>query len=166
MTATSLCPCGSGLSPAACCEPIIAGELSAPTAEALMRARYSAHVTGAYDYLEKSLFSGVREKTDTARMRQWSEAVEWKGLEVHSTEGGGESDETGAVSFSAHYSVNGVDQEMREDATFVREEGEWRYMDGSVHGHTPYRRENPKTGRNDPCPCGSGKKHKKCCGAQ
>ena len=28
----------------------------------------------------------------------------------------------------------------------------------------PYVREAPKTGRNDPCPCGSGKKYKKCCG--
>jgi hypothetical protein len=28
----------------------------------------------------------------------------------------------------------------------------------------PYRREAPKIGRNDPCPCGSGKKYKKCCG--
>ncbi|MBI3947542.1 MAG: HEAT repeat domain-containing protein [Armatimonadetes bacterium] len=27
----------------------------------------------------------------------------------------------------------------------------------------PYRRETPKVGRNDPCPCGSGKKYKKCC---
>ena len=27
----------------------------------------------------------------------------------------------------------------------------------------PVRRELPKIGRNDPCPCGSGKKHKKCC---
>ncbi len=27
-----------------------------------------------------------------------------------------------------------------------------------------YRREEPKVGRNDPCPCGSGKKFKKCCG--
>jgi hypothetical protein len=26
-------------------------------------------------------------------------------------------------------------------------------------------RQSPKTGRNDPCPCGSGKKYKKCCGA-
>ena len=25
-------------------------------------------------------------------------------------------------------------------------------------------REEPKVGRNDPCPCGSGKKYKKCCG--
>ncbi len=29
----------------------------------------------------------------------------------------------------------------------------------------PYKRESPKVGRNDPCPCGSGKKYKKCCGA-
>jgi HEAT repeat protein len=29
----------------------------------------------------------------------------------------------------------------------------------------PFRREQPKIGRNDPCPCGSGKKYKKCCGA-
>ncbi|MCM8798087.1 MAG: preprotein translocase subunit SecA [Candidatus Omnitrophica bacterium] len=29
---------------------------------------------------------------------------------------------------------------------------------------TPYRRSGPKIGRNDPCPCGSGKKYKKCCG--
>ncbi|MFW6041403.1 MAG: preprotein translocase subunit SecA [Guyparkeria sp.] len=28
----------------------------------------------------------------------------------------------------------------------------------------PVRRENPKVGRNDPCPCGSGKKYKQCCG--
>jgi preprotein translocase subunit SecA len=28
----------------------------------------------------------------------------------------------------------------------------------------PIRRETPKVGRNDPCPCGSGKKYKKCCG--
>lgn len=27
-----------------------------------------------------------------------------------------------------------------------------------------YRRPEPRVGRNDPCPCGSGKKYKKCCG--
>ncbi len=38
------------------------------------------------------------------------------------------------------------------------------------HGHDhqhhvmePYMRRGPKIGRNDPCPCGSGKKYKKCC---
>jgi hypothetical protein len=41
---------------------------------------------------------------------------------------------------------------------------------GCNHGHghhhhdlTPYVRATPKVGANDPCPCGSGKKHKKCC---
>ena len=29
----------------------------------------------------------------------------------------------------------------------------------------PFRRQTVKVGRNDPCPCGSGKKYKKCCGA-
>jgi preprotein translocase subunit SecA len=28
----------------------------------------------------------------------------------------------------------------------------------------PIRRDDGKVGRNDPCPCGSGKKYKKCCG--
>ncbi|OPZ64207.1 MAG: preprotein translocase subunit SecA [Firmicutes bacterium ADurb.Bin506] len=32
-------------------------------------------------------------------------------------------------------------------------------------GHTPVKNKGAKVGRNDPCPCGSGKKYKKCCGA-
>jgi uncharacterized protein YecA (UPF0149 family) len=35
------------------------------------------------------------------------------------------------------------------------------------HGHhhvETVRRDGPKIGRNDPCPCGSGQKFKKCCG--
>ncbi len=159
----SLCPCGSGKELAACCEPILKGA-PAPTPEALMRARYTAHATGEFTFLETSVHPSTREKVDTAKMRQWAEAVTWNGLEVHGTTGGGETDDTGTVSFTARYSINGVEQDMREDASFVREDGVWHYLDGDVHGHTPYRREAPKIGRNDPCPCGSGKKYKKCCG--
>jgi preprotein translocase subunit SecA len=36
--------------------------------------------------------------------------------------------------------------------------------DGSPPKKKPVRRGNQKVGRNDPCPCGSGKKFKKCCG--
>jgi preprotein translocase subunit SecA len=40
-----------------------------------------------------------------------------------------------------------------------------RYSDGAEEVQkTPYRRKGKKIGRNDPCPCGSGKKYKKCCG--
>lgn len=35
--------------------------------------------------------------------------------------------------------------------------------DDSIPGSSPVLREEPKVGRNDPCPCGSGKKFKKCC---
>ena len=45
---------------------------------------------------------------------------------------------------------------------FARQEGEWYYVDG-IMGVRP--RTAPKIGRNDPCPCGSGKKYKKCHGA-
>ena len=30
--------------------------------------------------------------------------------------------------------------------------------------NTPLKNDTPKVGRNDPCPCGSGKKYKNCCG--
>lgn len=159
----SLCPCGSSKEFDICCEPILNGAPAA-TPEALMRARYSAHATGAYKFLESSLHPSTREAVDKDKMEQWSEAVKWEGMVVHETTGGGENDDTGTVSFTAKYSVNGIEQEMREDSTFVREDGQWFYLDGDVHGHTPYRREAPKVGRNDPCPCGSGKKYKKCCG--
>lgn len=160
----SLCPCGSGTALDACCEPIIAGKTTALTAEALMRARYTAHAIGSFKFLETSVHSTKREPVDEAKMRQWNDAVTWQGMEVHAIEGGGDKDDTGSVSFTAKYRVNGIDQELREDATFTRENGEWRYVAGDVHGHTPYRREAPKINRNAPCPCGSGKKHKKCCG--
>jgi len=41
-------------------------------------------------------------------------------------------------------------------------EAKWAEEEAS----TPYVRETPKIGRNDPCPCGSGKKYKRCCGAE
>ena len=46
---------------------------------------------------------------------------------------------------------------------FRKEGDEWFYVEGNVYAKQPVRRETPKIGRNDPCPCGSGKKYKKCC---
>lgn len=42
----------------------------------------------------------------------------------------------------------------------------WDMIDGKTpkSNVVTFRREQPKIGRNDPCPCGSGKKYKKCCG--
>ncbi|MGA1523171.1 MAG: SEC-C metal-binding domain-containing protein, partial [Planctomycetota bacterium] len=49
-------------------------------------------------------------------------------------------------------------------ASFQKIDGRYYFVDGVIVGPGTFRREAPKVGRNDPCPCGSGKKHKKCCG--
>jgi SEC-C motif-containing protein len=51
-----------------------------------------------------------------------------------------------------------------ERSRFVKESDRWYYVDGLLPTPVTYRREEEKVGRNDPCPCGSGKKYKKCCG--
>jgi len=159
-----LCPCGSGVSFDACCEGILRGRCAARTPEQLMRARYSAYVTGAVDFLGVSLIAGDRSEFDAAGARNWSQKAAWQGLEILATERGGEEDAEGTVEFVARYKIDDVDQEHHERARFVRESGGWRYAGGRVIGVDPYRREEPKVGRNLPCPCGSGKKFKKCCG--
>jgi len=158
------CPCGSGLAYEACCGPIIAGA-PAPTAEALMRSRYSAYVKHAYEHLGSSLSAEQRKDFSVEQSKTWAESSEWLGLKIIRTEKGGPDDTEGVVDFSARFRSAGKDQEHLESARFTREDGRWVY-DGVVpaEGHT-VRREAPKVGRNDPCPCGSGKKYKKCCGA-
>ena len=42
--------------------------------------------------------------------------------------------------------------------------GLWYFVDGAPGRQEPFVRDDAKVGRNDPCPCGSGKKFKKCCG--
>ena len=158
------CPCGSGIPYEACCGPIIAGA-PAPTAEALMRSRYTAYVRRAYDHLERSLSVAQRKDFALADARQWAENSEWLGLTIQRTEKGGPDDREGLVAFSARFRADGQEREHLEAALFGREEGRWVYTGALQPQGQPFRRETPKVGRNDPCPCGSGKKYKKCCGA-
>ena len=159
------CPCQSGKEYDQCCGPIIAGETAAPSPEALMRARYSAHAKAAPKFLIDSLHESIRgneKETDQEKYEQIQGDVSWDGLEIiESSEDG----DKGYVDFIARYSIHNYPQSHREKAVFIKEDGRWYYLDGEVEGHVTYRRENPKVGRNDPCPCGSGKKFKKCCGA-
>ena len=64
----------------------------------------------------------------------------------------------------AHYASNGEKVDHNEHSYFKKIDGEWKFIDGKIENLDPYVREEPKIGRNDPCPCGSGKKYKKCCG--
>lgn len=159
----SICPCGSGVESISCCLPIIEGKSLALTPEALMRARYTAHVTKQYDFLSESSHPEFRDDTDPEQIAEWSSLMAWQSLEIMATKDGGEGDETGEVSFCAHYTVSDQPQELREDAFFRKEGDRWFYVEGTVFGKEPVRREGPKMGRNDACSCGSGKKFKKCC---
>ncbi len=159
----SICPCGSGMEFEVCCGPIIAGA-AAPTSEALMRARYSAYSVRAYDFLGKSLSEAQRKDFDAADAKRWAESSEWLGLTIHQTEKGGVDDNEGLVQFTARFKTEGQEHDHTEAAVFTREEGRWVYAGHLQPKGQTVRRETPKTGRNDPCPCGSGKKYKKCCG--
>ena len=142
------CPCKSGKTFGECCGPIISGEKKAETPEALMRARYSSYVTGDVLFLKSSATEEVQAEFDENASKAWSAAAEWHGLEI----------------ICATYTANGEFCNHHEVATFVKDGGEWKFEDGTIVGETPVVRETPKVGRNDPCPCGSGKKYKKCCG--
>jgi len=158
------CPCQSGKEYDACCGPIIRGDQAAPTAETLMRSRYSAFAKGEIDYLKQSLHPKQRTDYDPDSTRRWAEHSEWLGLEIVDTHDGGENDEEGTVEFIAKYRQKGGTLAHHEIGEFKRSNGIWYYHDGKTVTPGTVRHEGPKVGRNDPCPCGSGKKYKKCCG--
>jgi SEC-C motif-containing protein len=155
------CPCASGREFAACCQPYLEGKALPPSAEALMRSRYSAFATGNIDYLEGSLMPGTRSDFDRAAVTEWARTSEWTGLQVRYAEAGGAADDEGFVEFVALFRQEGADRVHHETGHFKKQDGRWFYVDG-VMGTRP--RHVEKIGRNDPCTCGSGKKYKKCCG--
>ncbi|HBJ59566.1 MAG TPA: hypothetical protein DDY72_03740 [Verrucomicrobia bacterium] len=159
-----MCPCKSGKTYGECCGPILDGSVRAPTAEALMRARYSAYATEQVDFLYTSAVPAVQAEYDKNVSLAWSRAADWLGLEVVDKEKGGPDDDTGVVEFRAIYASKGEISDHHERATFVKDAEGWKFKDGEMVAEKPVTREEPKVGRNDPCPCGSGKKYKKCCG--
>jgi SEC-C motif domain protein len=167
--AQDLCPCRAAASEkrafSNCCGPYLAREKAPPTAEALMRSRYSAFVRADVDYLFDTLAEDQRTDFDRAATTDWAKKSEWLGLEILGVEQGGEQDAAGEVTFVAHFSRDGKKLAHKERSEFRRDgEGRWRFAkELPLKGETLVR--GPQPGRNDPCPCGSGKKYKKCCGA-
>ena len=150
-----------------CCEPILAGKTPAPTAESLMRARYSAYATKNMTFIDQSQIMLEGETFNQAEALKWAESANWKGLKVVSTKKGLETDNTGIVEFEAHYQDKASEKDLihKETALFERKDGQWKFKDGNIAGAQPIKRLEAKIGRNDPCSCGSGKKFKKCCAA-
>jgi len=157
------CPCGSNVDYGSCCGPLISGEQRAATAEQLMRSRYSAYVKQEIPYILTSLHRDHRSDYDEKSSRAWAERAQWHGITILKTISGGPDDAEGQVEFTVSYTENGLRQEHHELSSFKKEEGVWYFTTGKTMPK-PVSRALPKTGRNDPCTCGSGKKFKKCCG--
>ena len=125
-----------------------------------MRSRYSAYVRGAIDYVVATHDAATRGTIDVEAATRWSHDTVWQGLEIVGTERGTEADSTGVVEFIARGITAGVPFAQQERSRFSRVDGRWYYIDGVARAKA-----TATTGRNEPCPCGSGKKFKKCHGA-
>ncbi|KUE81558.1 YchJ family protein [Aeromonas schubertii] len=145
------CPCGQGRPYADCCQPLHLGA-AAPTPEALMRSRYCAFVLGLGEYLVETWHPDHLGGLSAEELGQ--QDTRWDHLEIL---GSGEQGDQGWVEFKAWFQDGGQLACLHERSRFLREAGRWRYTEGEI-SPPPTR-----IGRNDPCPCGSGKKFKKCC---
>ncbi|MDA7817596.1 YchJ family metal-binding protein [Sulfurimonas sp.] len=118
------------------------------TPEELMRSRYDAYVRGDGLYLVNSAIKDSRYSDDIELIQEFSQNVEWLKLDVLDTY-------ENFVEFKAYYREGEIIKVLHEKSRFVQEDGEWLYADGELY--------NSKVERNEACPCGSGKKYKKCC---
>lgn len=121
----SACPCESGKSYAQCCAPFHAGA-AAPTAEALMRSRYSAYVGKLEPYLLSTWHATTRPPSLDA---DEGESIKWLGLTVKRHQNTGKNSAT--VEFVARYRIGGGSAvRLHEISRFVREDGRWFYVAG------------------------------------
>ncbi len=139
-----------------CCGPLLSGDAVAQSAEQLMRSRYTAFVLKDSDYLLASWHSTTRP----AELDLSGDTTQWTGLQVITTTRGGAGETAGTVEFIADYRQGGQAGRLHEVSRFRREAGRWVYVDGDIQAPGAQR----KVARNTPCPCGSGKKYKRCCG--
>lgn len=147
------CPCGGIELLLECCGRFHAGE-PAPTAEALMRSRYSAFALGLADYLIATTLPVQQASLDRQALEDWSQHSTWLGLTVHEVIAADDTFGHARVSFSARWADNEGTHEHREHSVFVQRSGCWYFIDPGIA---------LSAGRNDPCPCASGGKFKKCC---
>ncbi len=160
----SECPCGSARAFSECCQNIIKGDSRADTAEALIRARYTAHTTGDMDFILATHHPSTRSDIDEAATRRWASESTWLGLEILNVDGGSAEDSSARIEFMARYRDAARRRHTHhERGVFEKYHGQWYFRDAEVPDVDQFRRNKPKQGRNDPCACGSGKKYKKCC---
>ena len=146
------CPCQSGQTFDRCCGQFISHRELPENAVLLMRSRYSAHALAEHAYLLHTWHPDFRPRQLDLNAR-----IHWIGLDIISSE---EQGQRALVEFEASLLLQGEVSAMRERSSFVFQQGRWLYTNGELLAarFAPW-----KPGRNQDCPCGSGRKFKRCC---
>jgi len=157
----TLCPCCSTRNLDDCCGPIIQGAIIAPTAEALMRSRYTAFAMRKLDHVEQTHAPEVYNDFNRAEAERLAEECEWRGLEIRKSS---ETGDTAEIEYVLKFRLEQQNIAKVAVSRFRRENGRWLFVNCDIDPPVAPLRVS-KVGRNAPCPCNSGKKAKKCCGA-
>ncbi|MFB2586458.1 YchJ family protein [Herbiconiux liukaitaii] len=129
MDDSTRCPCLSGSTYGECCGLYHRGDAAAPTAERLMRSRYSAFAIGDADYLRASWHPSTRPPA-----LELDDDVRWYRLDILDRRAGGVLDTEGEVEFRARYRPKpdrplATAGEVHERSRFLRENGHWLYVE-------------------------------------
>lgn len=155
------CYCYSEKAFSDCCEVFLNKTKFPETPEQLMRSRFSAFVLKQIPYIESTMRGKALQRADLQQTQLWIEQVHWKNLTIINSE---ITDQTnGTVHFVAEYEEQNQPRVLEEISQFKKIDGRWYYVQGK-HVQQPNVSRSPKVGRNEPCPCASGKKFKQCCG--
>ena len=146
------CYCGSGIDKELCCLRFIKNRELVKHPQELMRSRYSAYVLGDGRYLVDTTVAENRYEDDVALINQHAKNTHWLKLEIIKSS---KRENIGFVEFKAYYKEDAKIHLHHEKSDFVKIDEVWFYEKGKIL--------DTNIGRNESCPCGSGKKFKRCC---
>ncbi|MEW9799537.1 YchJ family protein [Alteromonas sp. CYL-A6] len=119
-----------------------------------MRSRFSAYCIGNFQYIFDTYTSRQQHTLSVEALRQSAEGARYFALGIDQAR-----TKDNLVTFKAYYFHKKKVGVLHETSRFVLEESQWRYDDGDIHDDSGL----ISLGRNDRCPCQSGKKFKQCC---
>ncbi len=120
------CPCLSGDVFESCCGPLLRG-VPAPTAERLMRSRYTAFTLEDAPHLLRTWHPTTRPAS-----LEFDPGLSWRRLVIVDRVAGGPFDHEGVVEFEAFWRQGADRGSLHERSRFVREDRHWYYVDGDV----------------------------------
>jgi len=149
---SEICPCQSGKAYRSCCNVIHLDLHEAELPEQLMKARYSAFVLCKEAFIMKSWAFETRPEKLLLNDR-----TRWVSLEITNADPVSAGTSSASVSFIARYIEGNKVYTLQERSTFIKRSNNWYYLDGDSENSFQI------LGGNTACPCGSGKKFKRCC---